>query len=190
MLRGPMEEARPSTRTWLRLAGAVLVGVWAASAVVVAVAYRPGGELDLAVAVAAFLPVPIAAAGVAWPAAAGSRRDAPVNGVDLFATILTLAGLEVPAMVPNSTGDGMVAVDGVSLTPILFDGAATVRDPVEDYMLAETQNPVRGNMRQRLKERSDRRPLTRISGMSRSDISRIIAGHRSDSTNSARSGRQ
>ena len=80
--------------------------------------------------------------------APGTRSDAPVNGVDLFATILTLAGLEVPATVPNSRGDGMVAVDGVSLTPILFDGATAVRDPNEGYMLAETQNPVRGNMRQ------------------------------------------
>jgi arylsulfatase A-like enzyme len=80
--------------------------------------------------------------------AAGTRSDALVNGVDLFATILTLAGLDVPATVPNSTGDGMVAVDGRSLTPILFDGATGVRDPDDDYMLAETQNPVRGNMRQ------------------------------------------
>jgi arylsulfatase A-like enzyme len=80
--------------------------------------------------------------------AAGTRSDEPVNGVDLFATILELAGLDVPRTVPDSTGSGTVAVDGVSLTPILFDEASTVRDPNNDYLLAETQNPIRNNMRQ------------------------------------------
>jgi hypothetical protein len=70
-----MEEARPSTRTLLRLAGAVLVSLWVASALAVAVAYRPGGELDLFVAIAAFLPVTVPAASVAWPAVTRTQRD-------------------------------------------------------------------------------------------------------------------
>ena len=79
---------------------------------------------------------------------AGKRSDEPVNGVDLFATILELAGLDVPKTVPNSTGDAMLPLDAVSLKPILFGDATSLRDPVHDYLMAETQNPVRQNMRQ------------------------------------------
>src|SRR5690606_5158450 len=79
---------------------------------------------------------------------AGQRSDEPVNGVDLFATILELAGLDVPKTVPNSTGDAMLPLDAVSLKPILFGDAKSLRDPNQDYLLAETQNPVRQNMRQ------------------------------------------
>ena len=77
---------------------------------------------------------------------AGSRSDEFVHGVDLFATILELAGLDVPEKVPNREGDGVVALDSVSLAPILFDGAARVRDPIEGYLLAETVNPVMANL--------------------------------------------
>src|SRR5690606_36764057 len=48
--------------------------------------------------------------------------------------------------VPNREGDGVVALDSVSLAPILFDGAARVRDPIEGYLLAETVNPVMDNL--------------------------------------------
>jgi len=78
---------------------------------------------------------------------AGTRSDEFVHGVDLFSTILNLAGLDAPETVPNRHGDGVVALDSVSLTPILFDGATSVRDPNEDYLLAETVNPVRNNLR-------------------------------------------
>jgi arylsulfatase A-like enzyme len=73
---------------------------------------------------------------------AGSQSDALVNGVDLFSTILELAGLDVPETVPNRTGDGTETLDSVSLAPILFKGATGLRDPDKDYMLAETVNPV------------------------------------------------
>jgi len=79
--------------------------------------------------------------------AAGSRSDEFVHGVDLFATILSLAELDVPEKVPNRAGDGMVALDSVSLTPIIFDGASRVRDQIEGYLLAETVNPVRNGLR-------------------------------------------
>ncbi len=51
-----------------------------------------------------------------------------VHAADLFATTLTLAGLTVPKEVSKRDG-GLQPVDGVSLTPILFDKAAVVRDP-------------------------------------------------------------
>jgi hypothetical protein len=68
--------------------------------------------------------------------------------VDLFSTILELAGLDISKTVPNRTGDGTVAVDGVSLTPILFKGAKGLRDPNTGYLLTETINPIKRNQRQ------------------------------------------
>ncbi len=79
---------------------------------------------------------------------AGSKSDEPIHCVDLFSTILELAGLDVPKTVPNRTGDGTVALDSVSLTPILFKGAKGLRDPNNGYLLTETINPVKNNQRQ------------------------------------------
>ena len=79
---------------------------------------------------------------------AGGRSDEFVHGVDLFATILDLAGLDAPSSVPNREGDGMVSTDSLSLAPILFDGESSLRDPNEGYLLAETVNPVKDNLRQ------------------------------------------
>jgi arylsulfatase A-like enzyme len=76
---------------------------------------------------------------------AGSTSNAPVNGVDLFATILEIAGLQVPQTVPDRNGRP-VKPDAVTLTPVLFRGATQVRDPLRDYQLAETMNPVKQNM--------------------------------------------
>ena len=45
----------------------VLVGLWAATAVAIAAAYRPGGPVDIVVALACFLPVVVSAAALAWP---------------------------------------------------------------------------------------------------------------------------
>jgi arylsulfatase A-like enzyme len=78
---------------------------------------------------------------------ANSQCDVPIHGVDLFSTILEMAHLDIPKTVPNRKGD-MVALDSVSLTPILFKGAKVLRDPNKGYMLAETVNPVMNNQRQ------------------------------------------
>ena len=78
---------------------------------------------------------------------AGSQSDEPIHCVDLYSTILEMAGLEVPKTVPNRTGDGKVAVDGVSLTPTLFKGAKGLRDPNKGYLLVETINPVMNNLK-------------------------------------------
>jgi arylsulfatase A-like enzyme len=82
---------------------------------------------------------------------ANSQSDVAIHCVDLFSTILELAGLDVPKTVPNKTGDGTVAVDSISLSPIIFNGAKTgdkkLRDPIKDFMLTETVNPVKNNMR-------------------------------------------
>jgi arylsulfatase A-like enzyme len=71
---------------------------------------------------------------------AGSQSDEFIHCVDLFSTILELAGLDVPKTVPNREGNAMVELDSVSLTPILFRNARDLRDPDKGYLLAETVN--------------------------------------------------
>jgi arylsulfatase A-like enzyme len=79
---------------------------------------------------------------------AGRTNATPVHGVDLFATMLDLAGVSVPASVPNSGYNGFVSLDSVSLAPILFSAAERVRDPDYGYVMSETINPLMGNARQ------------------------------------------
>ncbi|HSW38672.1 MAG TPA: sulfatase-like hydrolase/transferase [Acidobacteriota bacterium] len=78
---------------------------------------------------------------------AGSTSEAPVHAVDLFSTILEMAGLDTPKMVPNKAGDGMVALYSVSLGHTLFKDAGSLRDPINDYLLTETVDPIKNNMR-------------------------------------------
>lgn len=79
---------------------------------------------------------------------AGSQSDEWIHSTDLFSTILEMAGLDVPKSVPNRTGDGTVALDSISLTPVLFDGAKGLRDPDKGYLLTETINPIKQNLMQ------------------------------------------
>ena len=67
----------------------------------------------------------------------GSWSTEFVHVADLFATILTMAGLKPPATNLSNTG-ATVDSDSKSLTPILFGSASTVRDPNEGYTLTET----------------------------------------------------
>jgi arylsulfatase A-like enzyme len=70
--------------------------------------------------------------------AAGGQNDAPVHLADLFATILTMAGVTPPAQNYDNTG-APVNSDSKSLTPILFGSANdTDRDPNAGYLLTET----------------------------------------------------
>jgi arylsulfatase A-like enzyme len=78
--------------------------------------------------------------------AAGSLSEEMIDGVDLFPTILTLAGLPVPKTVPNRDGSAMVGLDGLSLAALLKGGKG-VRDPDKDYLLTQTTNPIRQNMK-------------------------------------------
>jgi hypothetical protein len=61
-------------RRFMRLLAAMLTALWAVTAIAVATAYRPGGPLDVFVALACFVPALIADAGVVWPAAGLSHR--------------------------------------------------------------------------------------------------------------------
>jgi len=60
-------------RRLMRLLAASLTVLWAVTAFVIATAYRPGGPVDIVVAMACFVPVVIADAGVVWPARGLSR---------------------------------------------------------------------------------------------------------------------
>jgi arylsulfatase A-like enzyme len=80
--------------------------------------------------------------------AAGSESTEYAHAADLYSTILALAGLAVPEKVSSSDGNGTVALDAVSLAPILFDGASAVRDPNLGYVLTETHDLMRGGIRE------------------------------------------
>jgi arylsulfatase A-like enzyme len=75
---------------------------------------------------------------------ANTQNDEFVHAADLFSTIMELAGLTPPKKVPDSEGTGTVTLDSVSLTPILFNKASTVRDPNDGYTLTETENLMTG----------------------------------------------
>ena len=71
---------------------------------------------------------------------ADTSSDALSHAVDLFSTVLSLAGLNIPEQVSNSDGTGTVSLDGISLTPVLFEGKSAVRDPYKGYVLTESIN--------------------------------------------------
>lgn len=79
---------------------------------------------------------------------ANSTNNEFVHAADLFSTILELAGLTAPERVSSFTGTGTVPLDAVSLAPLLFDRAASVRDPDKGYLLTETLDLLRDNTRQ------------------------------------------
>jgi arylsulfatase A-like enzyme len=79
---------------------------------------------------------------------ASTNSVEPVHVADLFSTMLSMAGLKVPERVSNRDGSGQLVVDGVSLTPILFDRAKTVRDPNRGVLLTESLNLMTNSTRQ------------------------------------------
>jgi hypothetical protein len=86
--------------------------------------------------------VPVAIRGPAI--AAGAQKDAPVHVADLYATILSLAGVALPEQVKDSVNN-WVDSDSRSLTPILFRGAEdTGRNPNTGYLLTETNTTAFG----------------------------------------------
>ncbi len=65
-------------RLELRLLGSALAGAWALAAVVVLLAYRPGGPLDVVVGITMLLPLTIAISGIVWPPVARGRTTYPM----------------------------------------------------------------------------------------------------------------
>jgi arylsulfatase A-like enzyme len=79
--------------------------------------------------------------------AAGTQSKEFAHVADLFSTILELARLTPPKSVSNSDGAGTVTRDAVSLAPILFSKAKSVRDPNTGYILNENTNLMTGGTR-------------------------------------------
>ena len=89
-------------RLGLRLLAALLAGLWTGLALVVLLAYRPGGPLDLLVALTVGLPAAIAALAIVWPPVARSwRRTAAIAWLGVCAAMLVgpLVGLVVTQLV-------------------------------------------------------------------------------------------
>lgn len=79
---------------------------------------------------------------------AGRNSSEYVHAADLFPTILAMAGLSPPARVSTGDGKGTLAVDGVSLLPIVNGRANNVRDPDQGYLLTESLNLMTNSTRQ------------------------------------------
>lgn len=79
---------------------------------------------------------------------AGRSSSEYVHVVDLFPTILGMAGLQVPAKVSSGDGRGSLDVDGVSLLPIVDGKAQRLRDPDQGYLLTESLNLMTNSTRQ------------------------------------------
>jgi hypothetical protein len=85
-----IETAGPRT---MRLMGGVLVALWAALAVAIAAAYRPGGPLDVAVMIASFLPVLVAAVPLIWLPRPRTGRDRAILTWTWIAAVLLATSL-------------------------------------------------------------------------------------------------
>ncbi|MEA2549233.1 MAG: hypothetical protein QOE42_1831 [Chloroflexota bacterium] len=77
----------------LRLIALALAACWSAAALLVLIAYRPGGPIDIAVGVAALVPAGIALLGVRWPPVARGNRA--------FAAMIWLAAASLLVLVPS-----------------------------------------------------------------------------------------
>jgi hypothetical protein len=62
----------------LRLLGGALVGAWGLAAILVLLAYRPGGPLDVVVGITMLVPLGIAISGLIWPPVARGRDTYPM----------------------------------------------------------------------------------------------------------------
>jgi hypothetical protein len=80
----------------LRLIAVVLSAGWTLTAGLVLLGYRPGGPLDLAVGLAAAIPIPIALAGAIWPPVA--------RGGNAFAALVWLGLATILVLVPAIAG--------------------------------------------------------------------------------------
>lgn len=104
---------------------------------------RPGRGKGTAYESGVRVPLVVRGPGVA----PDTRSGAYAHVADLFPTILELAGLEVPSVVSDGIGSGTLELDGVSLVPVVAGEAQSIRDPNHGFVLTETENLLRNNMR-------------------------------------------
>ena len=115
-------------RLGLRLLAALLAGLWTGLALVVLLAYRPGGPWDLLVAAAVGLPAAVSAIAVVWPPLARSwQRSAVITWLGLFAAMLVgpLVGLVVTQLVSGG-GQTLLPSPEVAYAAVLAAGATSL----------------------------------------------------------------
>src|SRR4051794_23801088 len=98
-------------RLELRLLASVLLVCWVIAALLILLAYRPGGPFDLVVGLTAMTPIVVAMAGVIWP---------PVARGDISFPVLVWVGIiALLCLVPSITGivNQLVALDTQTLLP-------------------------------------------------------------------------
>ena len=117
-----------ATRGPMRGLAVALAGLWTATALAVAAAYRPGGPLDILVALICFGPLLVAVVGVVWPPVADRHRHRvalvwlwiaaillaiPV----LYGVVSTLAADDLRSLVPSAEAAyaGLLAVFAMAL---------------------------------------------------------------------------
>lgn len=69
-------DSAPPRAIWLRIFAGILAGLWTGLGLAVLITYRPGGPLDVAVGLAAFLPVAVVTVAIVWPPVAHTWRGA------------------------------------------------------------------------------------------------------------------
>lgn len=125
-------DGQAGTRSGLRILGLALLVTWAATAAAVSLAYHPGGPWDLVVAMAWWLPVAVAAGGVARPATATGRRFrialawlgivALLLAVPLLLGVLRIllrGGPQILVPSPESAYAGLLALASLSLFSLI-----------------------------------------------------------------------
>ena len=115
-------------RLALRLLAALLAGLWTGLAIVVLVAYRPGGPFDIAVALAAALPAAVTALAIVWPPVARSwRRSVSIAWLGMGAAMLVapLVGLVVTQLV-SVGGRTLLPSPEVAYAAVLAAGASSL----------------------------------------------------------------
>jgi len=95
----------------LRLIALALVASWAVAALLVLVAYRPGGPFDIGVGVTLLLPILIAAVAVPWPPVA--------RGAGAFPLMVCLGLVSLLLLLPSIGGvvDQLAALGSQTLLP-------------------------------------------------------------------------
>jgi len=88
----------------------------------------------------ALVPLVVRGPGIA----PGSVSDEFTHVVDLFPTILEMAGLDVPEQVSSGADGGQTDLFGVSLMPILYGDSSAVRDPDRGFVITESTNLMTG----------------------------------------------
>jgi hypothetical protein len=126
--RAELEEQLARRRLAMRLLGALLAGLWTGLAIVVLVAYRPGGPLDIVAGLTVALPAIVTAASIPWPPVSRVwKRQAAIAWLGLVAAMLVgpLVGIVVTQLVSGG-GRTLLPSPEVAYAAVLAAGASAL----------------------------------------------------------------